>query len=465
MSYSPALRLSNLLIGPLVAVVVLRFAALGEPVSSPVAPEPREASCAIQLHFRGAPLDSVLDHLSKAAGFAIVKEADVQGTVDVWSHQSLNREEAVELLNTVLEGKGLAAVRTGRTLRIVPRGRAATHDLPVRTGADPSAIPRSEAMVTQVMSVRYADAAKLVENLQMLLPEDAKLSANESSNVLILTASQTTIRRIAAVIQALDTSIATVSEIKVYALDNADAEELAEVVNNVFERPSENNGDGSERMRQFFTRMRGRRGGDDNGSSDPASNRVTAQVRAVADARSNSLVVSAPADLLGAIDRLVRQVDLPTEDLRQLQVFPLRYASAEEIADSINELFTEDETDQGNGTAGRRFPGMRGRRGVENASSSDASSRSLAEAAVTAVPDSRTNSVLVTASERSLAMIAGMIEKLDEDPKNVAQVYLYRIRYADLDTLRELLDGMFEDFDENAAASTGTTRETRVTRR
>ena len=52
----------------------------------------------IRLNFRGVSLDTVLDYFSKELGFIIVREAEVTGRVDVWSHQPITKEEAVELL-------------------------------------------------------------------------------------------------------------------------------------------------------------------------------------------------------------------------------------------------------------------------------------------------------------------------------------------------------------------------------
>ncbi|PYK99482.1 MAG: hypothetical protein DME19_08400, partial [Verrucomicrobia bacterium] len=58
----------------------------------------------LRLNFRGVPLEIVLNYLSDAAGFIInIKPGtDVNGKVDVWSNQPLNKDEAVDLLNTVL---------------------------------------------------------------------------------------------------------------------------------------------------------------------------------------------------------------------------------------------------------------------------------------------------------------------------------------------------------------------------
>src|SRR3954447_15689759 len=75
----------------------------------------------LRLNFRGVPLDMVLNYLSEAAGFIIVLETKVEGKVDVWSNQPLTKDEAVELLNTILNKNDYAAIRNGRTLTIVKR--------------------------------------------------------------------------------------------------------------------------------------------------------------------------------------------------------------------------------------------------------------------------------------------------------------------------------------------------------
>src|SRR4051794_33313254 len=49
----------------------------------------------IQLNFSGASLADVLNYLSEAAGFVIVQEAPVSGTVNVVSRQPVTPDEAV----------------------------------------------------------------------------------------------------------------------------------------------------------------------------------------------------------------------------------------------------------------------------------------------------------------------------------------------------------------------------------
>ncbi len=70
------------------------------------------------LDFHGAQIDQVLGYLSDAAGFIIEMDIRVSGTGVVWSSRPVSRDEAVQILNSVLYKNGYAAVRSGRTLRI-----------------------------------------------------------------------------------------------------------------------------------------------------------------------------------------------------------------------------------------------------------------------------------------------------------------------------------------------------------
>jgi type II secretory pathway component GspD/PulD (secretin) len=62
---------------------------------------------------------------------------------------------------------------------------------------------------------------------------------------------------------------------------------------------------------------------------------------AVADERTNSLVVSAPEELMSLIEKLVREVDTASEDITEIWVFTLQYADATETAQLITELFPD----------------------------------------------------------------------------------------------------------------------------
>lgn len=400
----------------------------------------------IRLNFRGAHLDDILDYLSMAAGFIIIREVEIEGRVDVWSHQPVNKDEAVDLLNTILHQKGYTAIRNDRILNIVRREDARMRDIPVRTGANPEHIDKSHEMVTQIIPVRYANAPQLAQDLSPLIPSYATLTANQSSNALVLTDTQTNIRRMVEIIQALDTSIASISMLRVFPLQYSDAKELADVINKVFEnqQTGATTRDGqASRVERFFARMSGE-GGPPPGAGDSIARQTAARVMAVADERTNSLVVSAPVELMMNIAELVQQIDTVTEDITTVRVFHLRYANAEEMVNIIKTVFEEDTQSTQAQTQRRRF--VPGRPPVPVPDDSQQSGRrTLQESKVQAVADTRTNSVIVSAARTTMEQIEQMIIQLDENPAKEKKVFVYSLENADVDSVADILRGMFEE--------------------
>ena len=121
------------------------------------------------LNFHNAPIDLVLNYLSDAAGFIIEVDTPVKGKVDVWSTHPVTKDEAVDLLNSMLNKNGYAAIRNGRKLTIVGKDEAIHGDIPVKTGNDPDAIPKNDEIVTQIIPIRFVEAEQLVKDLSPMV--------------------------------------------------------------------------------------------------------------------------------------------------------------------------------------------------------------------------------------------------------------------------------------------------------
>ena len=103
----------------------------------------------LNLNFYRAPLDEVLNYLSDAAGFIIVQDTRISSSAHVTvKGKHLTRDEAVDLLNSVLNQNGYAAIRDGRTLTIVDKNDAKTREIPVKSGNIPENIPKNAEIVT-----------------------------------------------------------------------------------------------------------------------------------------------------------------------------------------------------------------------------------------------------------------------------------------------------------------------------
>ncbi len=418
----------------------------------------------IKLNFQGASLTDVLNYLSEAAGFVIVQEAPVSGTVTVISRQPVTAEEAVDLLNAVLVEKGYVALRNGRILKIISRKDAQKRDLPVEMGSDPAQIPRKDQMVTQILPLHYGEAAKLVENLRPLLSENATIGANESSNAILLTDTQINIRRIAQIIQAIDTSVSSISTVRVYALQFADAKGLANVITQLFANTT-TTGDQSRGGRRGGFPFGGF-GGSEAAPVTPQSEarQAAARVIAVSDDQSNSVIVSAPEEAIPTITDIIKKIDTNTTEVTNTRIFRLLHADATEMAATINSLYSDSSTQavQTRNVAQAVGQALRRGQGGAAAPTSQASERALQQARVVAVGDPRTNSLMVNTGRETMTQIAEMVGRLDATDSKRQHVYVHLLQHADPDSVAAVLRGMLGD---SSGASTTQTETSRLMQR
>jgi general secretion pathway protein D len=316
---------------------------------------------------------------------------------------------------------------------------------------------KSDEVVTQIIPVRYASATQLMNNLQVLLPTSATLSANESANSLILVATKTDIRRMLKIIRALDTSIASISSIKVFQLRFADAKALATTIQQLF-APQTTGGGGNQNnaRQQFFNMMRGGPGGGPPGAAGgggqagqtagTGANAAATRVVAAADENSNSLIVGASEELMTAITDMVNQLDVPMSDVVELRVFRLQNADPTELAEQLSTLFPDETTRNGTsgnqGGAVRFFGGPGGPPGIMNTQSSS-SDRNRKRTRVVSVADPRTSSLIVSASTDLMPQIVEMVQQLDHSPAKKEQVAVYELQNANPQDVYQVLQDLF----------------------
>jgi type II secretory pathway component GspD/PulD (secretin) len=420
----------------------------------------------LRLNFRGARLETVLDYLSDAAGFIIVPETDVRGRVDVWSNQPLTKDEAVEVLGKVLAKEGYAVIRDGRTLTIMTQDMAKKSDIPVKVSYKASDIPKDQQVVTQIIPVRFINAVQLAKDLQPLMPTQTTMTANEGGNALVITDTQQNIRRLVEIINALDTTVSSLSSVRVFALRYADAKTVADMVKEVFaSSDSSNSSSGRAGGRGQFRfggagGMFGMGGGADTGTTSSTGRPGAARVVATSDERSNSLVVSAPDDLMATIEQLVKSVDTNVDDLTEIRVFNLKNADPQETSDLLASLFPDPSSsqDQQNGFRGIFRGGPFG--GNTASDTSSQSDRMKKQSKVIAVPDKRTSSVVVTAAHDTMDQIAKMIAQLDASSARKQKVFVYTVDNTDPTIVQQTLQGLFSGQGTSASSSRTTSGQT-----
>ena len=322
------------------------------------APRPAAKPGELRFNFRGAPLETVLNYMSDAAGFIIVLETPVRGTVDMWSAQAVSREEAVQLLNQALNKNGYSASVQGRSLIVSSKDDAKKKNIPIRTGNDAQEIPMNAELVMQIIPLRRIDATQAARDLATLIPGSATLTANQDSNSLVVTDTNINVRHIVEIVSALDTSADTVSTMKMFKLTNADPVEMAQLITNIFSTPGQGQSATAGRggaggfpggFPGFpgFGGRGGTKGGGASGRTSrtgttgggaSASSRSTPVV-AIADARTYSVIVTAGKDAMPEISDIIAQLDSSPARKQKVFVYTLENADVKQVETVLKNLF------------------------------------------------------------------------------------------------------------------------------
>ncbi|MCY2954379.1 MAG: type II secretion system secretin GspD [Planctomycetota bacterium] len=321
------------------------------------------------LNFKDASIDAVLEQLSEVAKFIIVKETKIEGRSTLLSMTPVSPDEAVALLNTALKSNGYAAIQMGRILKIVSRDKAKKANIPVRSGSDPKKIEPTDELITQVIPIKYADAAQLRQDLTPLInTAEADFTANASSNTIIITDSAANIRRLVEIINFLDTQMSTAGDVKVIQLKFANATTVARLITDVFREDTTaqggQGGGGGQGGRGGGGGQGGRGGGGQGGGGSPfgggggpggmfgamfgargagqgSQTGARRQIRltAAADERTNTVVVSGPADTILVVARVVQEIDADPSENESVNIYQVKNGRARNLESVVNSIF------------------------------------------------------------------------------------------------------------------------------
>ena len=252
---------------------------------------------------------------------------------------------------------------------------------------------KPEDVSVRVIPLKNVTAVDLVKELEPLYQRMAgktrkdmvEVGANDRSNSLIILSSEANFKTIEKLVMSLDTEEAQEKVVRTFALKNADAEDVAKQLQEL------NQEQGSSRYSYYFY-------------SPSGSDRSRKKLSVVADRRRNSIVVQAPPSQIDGITRMVQELDEPiTDDGLAPRIYHLKYVSATDIEDVLNELFLkktqqrsyfyffdEDQEPQADRNVGRLYGKVR----------------------ITSEPYS--NSLIITSnSKESLSVVEDVIKQLD----------------------------------------------------
>jgi type II secretory pathway component GspD/PulD (secretin) len=178
------------------------------------------------------------------------------------------------------------------------------------------------------------------------------------------------------------------------------------------------------------------------------------RVSVVADARTNALIVRASPRDLEEVALLIKQIDVESPAAKdQVRIFKLRNSLADDLSSVLNQAITGQRSSNAPtpGGPGGNQPATSGSASARSRALeflvSDGSGRQLIESGVLSdvsiVSDPRGNSLIVTAPEKSMPLIAELIRQLDDLPASESQIKVFTIVNGDATSLATMLQQLF----------------------
>jgi general secretion pathway protein D len=211
---------------------------------------------------------------------------------------------------------------------------------------------------------------------------DVRVSFDTRSNTLIVTAPEASMGLMERLIAELDRVPNAVSEIKVFTLRNADAQQSVDLLETLFNDTNQED--------QLGIQLAGTEG----------TSSSLIPLRFSADIRTNTVLAVGSAESLSVVEAVLLRLDNDANSLQQTTVVPLRNAPADLVAQSLLDFLEQQQT-------------------LQDSSEDLISNIERIRQQILLSPDVNSNSLIISASPQYFDRILGIIEVLDAQPPEV----------------------------------------------
>ncbi|MFO0687699.1 MAG: type II secretion system secretin GspD [Myxococcota bacterium] len=406
----PNLR-SQSLIGAFVAVLALvaTLALLAglAPSARAQAGGPSGESELVNLDFNDVELNVVIDTISRMTGYNFIYDDRVRGRVTIVSPTEVTVDQAFAVFESVLKVKGFSLVLgPGNTYKVIPIRDVKESSIDTIQGGGRS--PNRDRFVTRLIPLRFIDAEAITNTIKPLVSKDALIVAYQPTNTIIVTDSESNIRRLMQILDAIDVESFR-QELAVIKIEHADAATLGDQLSEIYGGSvTAQAGGANAGQRRARARQAAAAGQVQNGVvGAPGTGAIGPEISILPDERTNSLLIMASRQQIEDIRGLIDKLDVPVRGQGRIQVYYLKFADSEELADTLNSLLGSGGGSSGGG--GRSpLPGA-----ASNAMQNLRSTVTPLSEGVTITADPATNALVIQASKEAYETLRQVIEKLD----------------------------------------------------
>ena len=345
----------------------------------------------VTLDFEQAPLESITKLMScwMNRNF-LIATARRGAKVTILSPQPVTVIEAYRAFLSMLNVNGMTIAKRGKIYHIIDANQARPSGTPV-IGLR-GAVPDDDGIVTRLIRLEHIEAKEVQTLLQKFKSKGGDIFTYEANNTLIITDTGSSIRRMMKLLKDVDVPLGK-EKIWIRPVQHMGAKEILEKVNAVFDSKG-----------TTTTRRRRGRPAANGGSSALTTVKIT---KAIADERTNQLILICTRTSYLKVDALIRKLDVPIPGEGQIHIHRLENADAEDLASTLSSLASGGGAKSG-GTA---------RRGAAKGKSGG--SAALFEGDVKITAHKATNALVIEASLKDYLSLTKVIDRLDRRRKQV----------------------------------------------
>jgi len=324
-------------------------------------------------NFRDAQITDLADMVGKATGIMFLPDPRVRATVNLINPRPMTPQELYQMFLSILQVNNFAAVHIGspssRTMKIVPADMVRT----MANSSLTSANANTDEFVDAVIQPKNLNSTSLNVVLQRLIPTaTSSIVSVTGTNALIITDRASNVARIMKIINELDA--AGSGDVEMVPLKNSDATSVVRVLTTLI-------------------------------ASNPADAASGTAPKVAADDRTNSVLVTGDAGARARVRNYIDGLDKAIVDNDNTEIRRLKYANVDDIVTTL-------KAQQSGVTAATGAPGA-------TPAAAAAAAGPAADRSVTILSYKATNTLIVTAPQKTRRALMSIVDALDVERQQV----------------------------------------------
>jgi general secretion pathway protein D len=282
----------------------------------------RAQQAPIKLNVHDMEITEFLKMMSNLTGKNIIADDKVRGKITIVSSKEIPVNEAYDLMKSILQIKGFAVIESDNIVKVVTISDAIENNSEIIIENDDTATLKGDSTVTYIYEVKNQNAAQIRNVLNTLKSRYTKIVSFDDLNYIIISGIASEIEGLIKIAKTLDVlgpeeeqfdEEGTVSKgnIHVIHLQNANAEKLAGVLSRVpFSETAKIN------TAPTTPQVRGSgKAANTTQTTNTAASLPATKLSIIANAETNSLIITATPDEFRQIKSIISQLDVVREQV------------------------------------------------------------------------------------------------------------------------------------------------------